>query len=119
MCTGKGRYTNVGKNVNVHKQNVNREILVARDIDDIQRDIERTRRQLASTLDELATRSKPQNLVNDAKREAYLKIQDPQVQKVLAGVGVAVVGIVTLVVLRNRKRSSDIKELQRMLAGRV
>lgn len=98
---------------------MNRENLVARDIDDIQRDIERTRRQLASTLDELATRSKPQNLVNDAKREAYLKVQDPQVQKILAGVGVAVVGIVTLVVLRNRKRSSDIKELQRMLAGRV
>ena len=31
---------------------------MARNIDDIQRDIERTRRQLASTLDELADRSK-------------------------------------------------------------
>lgn len=92
---------------------------MARDIDDIQRDIERTRRQLASTLDELATRGKPQNLVNDAKREANVKLQDPQVQKVLAGVAVAVVGVVALVVARNRKRSNDIKELQRLLAGRV
>ena len=92
---------------------------MARDIDDIQRDIERTRRQLASTLDELATRGKPQNLVNDVKREANVKLQDPQVQKVLAGVAVAVVGVVALVVARNRKRSNDIKELQRLLAGRA
>lgn len=90
---------------------------MARDINDIQRDIERTRRQLANTLDELTNRSKPQNLVNDAKREATIKLQDPQVQMVLAGVGAAVVGIVTLVVARNRKRNKDIKELQRMLAG--
>lgn len=92
---------------------------MARDINDIQRDIERTRRQLASTLDELTTRSKPQNLVNDAKREATIKLQDPQVQMVLAGVGAAVVGLVTLVVARNRKRNKDVKELQRMLAGRL
>lgn len=92
---------------------------MARDIDDIQRDIERTRRQLASTLDELATRGKPQNLVNDVKREANVKLQDSQVQKVLAGVAVAVVGVVALVVARNRKRSNDTKELQRLLAGRA
>lgn len=92
---------------------------MARDINDIQRDIERTRRQLAGTLDELATRSKPQNLMDDAKREATAKAQDPQVQKVLAGVGVAVVGIVALVAMRNRKRSKEIKEIQRLLAGRA
>ncbi|QGU05398.1 DUF3618 domain-containing protein [Corynebacterium comes] len=92
---------------------------MARDINDIQRDIERTRRQLASTLDELATRTKPQNLVDDAKRGATTKVRDPQVQKVLAGVGVAVVGLITLVVVRNRKRSNDLKEIQRLLAGRA
>ncbi|GAB3691925.1 DUF3618 domain-containing protein [Corynebacterium nasicanis] len=90
---------------------------MARDINDIQRDIERTRRQLASTLDELATRTKPQNLAADAQREAQAKLQDPQVQKVLAGVGLAVVGLVTLVVLRNRKRTKDLREIQRLLAG--
>lgn len=92
---------------------------MARDINDIQRDIERTRRQLASTLDELATRTKPQNLVDDAKRGATAKVRDPQVQKVLAGVGVAVVSLVALVAVRNRRRSNEIKELQRLLAGRA
>lgn len=91
---------------------------MARDINDIQRDIERTRRQLASTLDELATRTKPQNLAADVQREARNKLQDPQVQKILAGVGVAVAGLVTVVVMRNRKRSKDLKEIQRLLAGR-
>lgn len=57
---------------------------MARDINDIQRDIERTRRQLASTLDELADRSKPQNLVDDAKGAATEKLQDRNVQMALA-----------------------------------
>lgn len=92
---------------------------MARDINDIQRDIERTRRQLASTLDELATRTKPQNLAADAQREAKAKMQDPQIQKILAGVGVAVVGLVTIAVLRSRKRNKDLKEIQRLLAGRA
>lgn len=92
---------------------------MARDINDIQRDIERTRRQLASTLDELATRTKPQALAADVKVEAQAKLQDPQVQKILAGVGVAVVGLVTLVVMRNRKRTKDLKEIQRLLAARA
>ncbi|HHU67802.1 DUF3618 domain-containing protein [Corynebacterium sp.] len=92
---------------------------MARDINDIQRDIERTRRQLASTLDELATRTKPQNLAADAQREAQAKLQDPQIQKILAGVGAAVVGLVVISVLRSRKRSKDLKEIQRYLAGRA
>ncbi|NTS21649.1 DUF3618 domain-containing protein, partial [Bacteroides fragilis] len=61
---------------------------------DIQRDIERTRRQLASTLDELADRSKPQNLVDDAKGAATEKLQDRNVQMALAGVGAAVAGLI-------------------------
>lgn len=92
---------------------------MARNIDDIQRDIERTRRQLASTLDELATRTKPQNLAADAQREVKTKMQDPQIQKILAGVGAAVVGLVVVSVLRSRKRSKDLKEIQRYLAGRA
>lgn len=92
---------------------------MARDIDDIQRDIERTRRQLASTLDELADRSKPANLVDDAKRGATQKLQDPTVQKVLIGVGLAIAGIVALSVARGNKKKRDIKEIQRMLAERV
>lgn len=52
---------------------------MARNIDDIQRDIERTRRQLASTLDELADRSKPANLANDAKAAATEKLSQQNV----------------------------------------
>lgn len=97
---------------------MNREKFVARNIDDIQRDIERTRRQLASTLDELAYRTKPQNLVEDAKREANNKLQDPTVQKVLAGIGAVVAGAVVFAVVRSRKKNKDLKEIQRMLAER-
>ena len=60
---------------------------MARNIEDIQRDIERTRRQLAGTLDELAQRSKPQNFANEAKTAATDKLQDRNVQMALAGVG--------------------------------
>ncbi|MBC3184996.1 DUF3618 domain-containing protein [Corynebacterium sp. zg-331] len=91
---------------------------MARSIEDIQRDIERTRYQLASTLDQLADRSKPQNLVNDAKREATTKLQDPQTQKILAAVGAVFAAAVVLTMARNRKKNKDIKELQRLLAGR-
>lgn len=92
---------------------------MARNIDDIQREIERTRRQLANTLDELADRSKPQNLVDDAKRQANSKLQDPNVQKVLAGVGALIVGGVVFAVFRSRKKHNDLKEIQRMLAERM
>lgn len=91
---------------------------MARNIEDIQREIDRTRDQLASTLDELANRSKPANLASDAKRSVQEKLQDPTVRKVLVGVGVAVVGIVAISIARGRKRKNDIKEIQRLLAGR-
>lgn len=91
---------------------------MVRTIDDIQRDIERTRRQLAGTLDELADRSKPQNLAEDAKQAATVKLQDKNVQMALAGIGVAVAGIVAFSVFRSRRRSNDLKELRRLLAER-
>lgn len=91
---------------------------MARNIEDIQSDIARTRRQLASTLDEIAERSKPQNLVDDAKTQATSKLQDPKVQKILAGVGAAVAGIVVLTVVRGRKRNKSLKELQRLLSDK-
>ncbi|MHA2789696.1 DUF3618 domain-containing protein [Corynebacterium sp. S7] len=91
---------------------------MARDINDIQRDIERTRQQLAGTLDELANRTKPQNLVDDAKTQASEKLQDPTVQKVLFGIGAAVVGLIVLNVVNGRKKKKNLKELQRILAER-
>lgn len=91
---------------------------MARDINDIQRDIERTRRQLASTLDEIADRSKPQNFVDDAKKQATAKVQEPEAQKILIGIGAAVVGLVVIGVMRGRKKNKDLKEIQRLLAQR-
>ncbi|MFH0412233.1 DUF3618 domain-containing protein [Corynebacterium sp. L4756] len=91
---------------------------MARNIDDIQRDIERTRRQLASTLDELADRSKPENLVNDAKSAATEKLSQQNVQIALASVAALVVGAITFSVVRSRRRSSDLKEVQRLLSQR-
>ncbi|WP_394282287.1 DUF3618 domain-containing protein [Corynebacterium sp.] len=91
---------------------------MARDINDIERDIQHTREKLASTLDELANRTKPQNIVDDAKQQATDKLNDPTVQKVLIGVGVAVVGLIGLAVANNRKKKSELKELQRILAGK-
>lgn len=96
----------------------NRELSVARNIDDIQRDIERTRRQLAKTLDEIAERAKPQNMVEDAKESLIVKLKDPQVQKIVAGVTVAVVGIVAVTVARARRQRADIRELKELLASR-
>lgn len=91
---------------------------MARDIADIQRDIERTRNQLASTLDQLAERGKPANLADNAKTQAQRKLGDPQVQKVAAAVGAAVAGLVLIAVLRSRKKNKDINELRRLLAAR-
>ena len=91
---------------------------MGRNIEDIQRDIERTRRQLAGTLDELAQRSKPQNFANEAKTAATDKLQDRNVQMALGGVGAAVVGLIAFSIFRSRRRKSDLKELQRLLSER-
>lgn len=91
---------------------------MARDINDIERDIQQTREKLASTLDELADRTKPQNLVDGAKEQVNEKLNDPTVQKVLIGVGVAVVGLIGLAIANNRKKKNELKELQRILAGK-
>ncbi|WP_257160260.1 DUF3618 domain-containing protein [Corynebacterium cystitidis] len=90
---------------------------MARDINDIERDIQHTREKLASTLDELANRTKPQNLVDDAKAQATDKLNDPTVQKVLIGAGVAVVALIGLAVANSRKKKNELKELQRLLSG--
>ena len=91
---------------------------MARDINDIQREIERTRVNLASTIDEIADRTRPESLDNNAKAQVSGKLKDDKVQKVLAGVAVAVVLRVALKSSSNRKKKKDLKELQRLLAER-
>lgn len=91
---------------------------MARDINDIERDIERTRGQLASTLDELANRANPSTIAGNAKGQAKNFLQDETVQKVIAGIGVGVAVLVGIKVLNGRKRKKELKELQRLLARR-
>lgn len=91
---------------------------MARDINDIQREIERTRRNLAGTIDEIADRTRPENLANDAKKQVSAKLQDSNVQKILAGVGVAVVALIAISSANKRKKKKDLKELQRLLSQR-
>ena len=91
---------------------------MARDINDIQREIERTRVNLASTIDEIADRTRPESLANNAKAQVSGKLKDDKVQKVLAGVAVDVVLLVALKSSSNRKKKKDLKELQRLLAER-
>ena len=74
-----------------------------RDPDQIQREIEATRTQLAGTLDELAERVSPKRLSMQARERAVGFFQTPA--------GMAVLGSVTLLVAlavarrsRNRKR---------------
>lgn len=91
---------------------------MARSIEDIQRDIERTRAQLASTLDQIADRSQPQALVDNAKGQANDILQDPQIQKILAGVGAAIVTLIVVGAARGRSKRKQLKEIQKLLAAR-
>lgn len=71
-----------------------------RNADDIQRDIERARASLASSVDELAYRTNPKRLTENAKQTLLDKARTPQGQAIIGGV-VLVVGFV--IVRRIRK----------------
>ena len=91
---------------------------MARDIHDIERDLERTRNQLASTLDELADRTSPKTLADSAKSEAANWLQDETVQKVIGGVVAGIAALISIKAYNGRKRKSELKELQKLLANR-
>lgn len=88
---------------------------MARSIDDIQRDIERNRNQLADTLDELAVRTSPKYVAEDAKARVADGMQDSRVQAVLGGVAALIVGGIALAVIRNRKRGKEIERIREMI----
>ena len=91
---------------------------MARDIHDIERDLERTRGQLANTLDELADRTNPKTLAGHAKSEAAGWLQDSTVQKVLGGIVAGIAALIGIKAYNGRKRKSELKELQKLLANR-
>jgi Protein of unknown function (DUF3618) len=73
---------------------------VARDTDSIEREIDRARDQLASTLDELSTRTNPKRLVTRAKQSLRAKFDEPAVRLAVIGVG----AVVAVLVLRSFRR---------------
>jgi chaperonin GroEL (HSP60 family) len=68
---------------------------VARDPDTIEREIEKARNALASTLDELGTKANPQRLANAAKTSVRSKLDEPKVKYALIGAG-ALIGVLLL-----------------------
>nr|WP_240955234.1 DUF3618 domain-containing protein [Rhodococcus sp. 105337] len=69
---------------------------VGRDTEDIEREIEKARNQLAGTLDELSVRANPKNLVASTKQTLVAKINQPAVKKYALVAAGTVVGLLVL-----------------------
>lgn len=63
---------------------------MARDPDSIERDIEKARDALASTLDQLGTKASPKRLADNAKTGLQARLEDPKVKFPLIGAGVLI-----------------------------
>jgi hypothetical protein len=72
-----------------------------RDPEEIKKDIDQARDQLASTVDLLAQRANPQRIADDVKARALAFVQKPAVAVTLAGVGVVTV-LLVIRSIRNR-----------------
>jgi len=70
----------------------------------IQAEIEGARVQLAASLDQLAEKTSPKRLANQAKDAAVEKATSDQGKKVLGGVTVAVVALVVLARVRTARK---------------
>ncbi|MDF0529698.1 DUF3618 domain-containing protein [Tsukamurella sp. 8F] len=87
-----------------------------RDTESIERDIERAREQLASTLDQLGERADPKKLVDTAKTQAVSTVTKPPVLAAAAGVGVLVALFVASRVTKARREK---KVLKALAAGKI
>lgn len=73
-----------------------------RDSDDIVADIERTRQNLARTIDTLANRVSPSNNIRRLRERAADQLARPEVQLAAAAIAVAATGIVVWRILGRR-----------------
>jgi hypothetical protein len=71
-----------------------------RSADDIQRDIENSRAALASAVDQLAYRSNPKRVMENAKKTLRERAQSPQGRAVIAVTG----GLVVIVIIRRIRK---------------
>jgi hypothetical protein len=65
-----------------------------RSAEEIQRDIQQARASLAVAVDQIAYRTSPKRVANNAKTALMAKARTPQGQAVLAGVGLLVLILV-------------------------
>lgn len=63
---------------------------MARDPDTIEREIEKARDALASTLDELSVKANPKRLADSAKTSVLAKLNEPKIKYPLIGAGVLI-----------------------------
>jgi hypothetical protein len=75
-------------------------IVADRDPDEIKRDIEQSRAALAEAVDEIAHRTNPKRVADNAKHSLIVKAKTPQGQLVIGVVGATVV---ILIIKRFRK----------------
>ena len=75
--------------------------MAERGADDIERDIEQARVTLANAVDQIAYRTNPKRLSEQAKQALTEKAKSPQGRAVIGGVGAVVV---ILIIRRVRKR---------------
>ena len=68
---------------------------MARDPENIQSEIEKTRDQLADSLDALAERANPKNLIEGGKEQVAEKLADPKIKYGLIAAG-AVIGLLVI-----------------------
>jgi Protein of unknown function (DUF3618) len=71
-----------------------------RSAEEIQRDIQQARASLAVAVDQIAYRTSPKRVANNAKAALLAKARTPQGQAVLAGVGL----LVLIMVIRRVRR---------------
>ncbi|MBK1785907.1 DUF3618 domain-containing protein [Prauserella cavernicola] len=63
---------------------------MARDPETIERDIEKAREALGSTLDQLGTKASPKRLADSARTSVRAKLDEPKVKFPLIGAGVLI-----------------------------
>ena len=77
--------------------------VAVRDPDALLREIERTRQNLARTIDVLTERASPANIARRALERAREQAQRPEVQRAAAGTAAAVVVLGTVAFLLRRR----------------
>ncbi len=78
----------------------------ARTPEDVQREIEQARASLASTVDQLAERTSPKRLADEAKTTALHWAQSPRGKAILGGAAAAV-ALLVLLRVRAARRHDD------------